>query len=289
MKRNHPAGRHAIAAQLLGLSLASAAIAASGPTGDDNSWANAWAAPQRASGGVSGGVSPEGENLSPIADPEGDAVAVFGADPPLIDIDTISVSYTDTDLLVSITFFTPIAPPSAALPESVGGFVEFDCDQDAATGLPPVQNIYSPPFDMLVAGNWPRLKLGSEYFHPGLFDVETPDGVIGQVPAVFGDKSVSAVIPLAMLDDDGLLDLDVSVGTVLQPTDATDVVGTSVPASGCDCVADCTGDCRLDILDFVCFQNLFVGGDPAADCDGDGVLNILDFVCFQNAFTNGCQ
>jgi hypothetical protein len=59
-----------------------------------------------------------------------------------------------------------------------------------------------------------------------------------------------------------------------------------VPAAGCD--ADVNGDGALNILDFVAYQGLFVGGDPAADCDDNGLLNILDFVCFQGLFQAGC-
>jgi hypothetical protein len=54
------------------------------------------------------------------------------------------------------------------------------------------------------------------------------------------------------------------------------------------CKGDCDDSGNLNILDFVCFQGLFTGGNPGADCDGNGVLNILDFVCFQGAFTDGC-
>ncbi|MEO1008884.1 MAG: GC-type dockerin domain-anchored protein [Planctomycetota bacterium] len=54
------------------------------------------------------------------------------------------------------------------------------------------------------------------------------------------------------------------------------------------CFADCNGDGRLNIFDFLCFQNLFSAGDLAADCNGDGRLNIFDFLCFQNAFADGC-
>jgi len=54
------------------------------------------------------------------------------------------------------------------------------------------------------------------------------------------------------------------------------------------CAADCDGDASLTIDDFVCFQTLFVLGEPQADCDGDGMLAIDDFVCFQSAFALGC-
>jgi hypothetical protein len=54
------------------------------------------------------------------------------------------------------------------------------------------------------------------------------------------------------------------------------------------CFADCDDSGRLNILDFVCYQNLFLSGNLDADCDGNNVLNILDFVCYQNAFKEGC-
>ena len=54
------------------------------------------------------------------------------------------------------------------------------------------------------------------------------------------------------------------------------------------CAADVNADGQLNILDFVAFQLLFVGGDPGADCDGNGALNILDFVCYQQLFQAGC-
>jgi len=57
---------------------------------------------------------------------------------------------------------------------------------------------------------------------------------------------------------------------------------------GGGCAADCNEDGDLNILDFVCFQGIFVAGDPAADCNDDGSLNILDFVCYQGIFQEGC-
>ena len=54
------------------------------------------------------------------------------------------------------------------------------------------------------------------------------------------------------------------------------------------CYADCDGDGQLTIFDFLCYQNLFVAGDPASDCDCDGSLTIFDFLCFQNTFIAGC-
>ncbi len=55
------------------------------------------------------------------------------------------------------------------------------------------------------------------------------------------------------------------------------------------CIADCDRSGALDLLDFLCFQNAFMAGDPAADCTDDGVIDIFDFLCFQTAFEDGCE
>ncbi|MFG0284503.1 MAG: GC-type dockerin domain-anchored protein, partial [Phycisphaerales bacterium JB039] len=55
-----------------------------------------------------------------------------------------------------------------------------------------------------------------------------------------------------------------------------------------ECYPDCDGDGKLDIFDFLCFQNAFAAGELQADCDGDGALDIFDFLCFQNEFGAGC-
>ena len=102
------------------------------------------------SSGPSG--SPDGESLpSPIVDPFGDATAVLGGPPPFLDIDTIDVTYDPLgrNLFFSMTFHTPIAPFSAGRPESLVGILEFDIDQNAATGQAPIQNQFSPPFAAL--------------------------------------------------------------------------------------------------------------------------------------------
>ena len=65
--------------------------------------------------------------------------------------------------------------------------------------------------------------------------------------------------------------------------------GVNVAFEGTYCAADCDGSGDLNVLDFVCFQSMFVAGDMGADCDGNGVLNVLDFVCYQQQFLAGCE
>lgn len=59
-------------------------------------------------------------------------------------------------------------------------------------------------------------------------------------------------------------------------------------AFGPPCFADCDGDGKLTLFDFLCFSNAFLAGDPFADCDGDGLFTMFDFLCYQNAYQVGC-
>ena len=56
-----------------------------------------------------------------------------------------------------------------------------------------------------------------------------------------------------------------------------------------DCPADMNSDGFVDVLDFVMFQQLWAGADARADCDGNAVFNVLDFVCYVDVFQSGCD
>jgi predicted outer membrane repeat protein len=83
-----------------------------------------------------------------------------------------------------------------------------------------------------------------------------------------------------LVDDPGTVD------TGIGPTPIVDMGAYELQPEAC--YADFDGDGRLGVLDFVAFQQAWVGGDDAADCTGDGELSVLDFVCFQQAFVAGC-
>jgi len=91
-------------------------------------------------------------------------------------------------------------------------------------------------------------------------------------------------IALTTLDDNSSVDI-----AVTNRDSNTTTVILSLESPGC--YADCdqsTGAGVLDIFDFLCFQDAFVGGDPYADCDGNSVFDVFDFLCFQDAFASGC-
>ncbi len=172
----------------------------------------------------------EGTVLSPVMDPEGDAMAVLGAAPPLLDIDTLDVRYSATDLNFSMTFFNSILPPSSGSLDALVGVIEFDVDQDMLTGIPSLQNAFSPPFAMLGSGIEYVIDLFSEVAQPGFVNITDMNGLLqGTIPVTYTDNSISGAIPLSLLgNDDGLVDFAGVIGTVTQPTDAMEVVGTSI-------------------------------------------------------------
>ncbi|MBT8484037.1 MAG: hypothetical protein HKO59_10055 [Phycisphaerales bacterium] len=169
-----------------------------------------------------------------LIDTFGDAQDVFGAGDPLLDIDGIFVQYDERFLHFEMTFHTPISAPSAGFADGVVGLLELDTDQDTATGLPPTQNAFSPPFAMLSSGVDFVIALFTETLHPGFVDVLDPTGrIVDTVAIEYGPTSFSGSVPLASLGgDDGIVNFTTTIGTIPQPTDATDVVGVSklVPA-----------------------------------------------------------
>lgn len=60
--------------------------------------------------------------------------------------------------------------------------------------------------------------------------------------------------------------------------------------NACDtvCIADFTGDGKLNFFDVSVFLSLYSAGDSAVDLNGDGVLNIFDISLFIGMFGAGC-
>jgi len=54
------------------------------------------------------------------------------------------------------------------------------------------------------------------------------------------------------------------------------------------CMADLTGDGRVDFTDYLEFLNLYDSGDPAADLNADGYVDFADYLVFLNLYEAGC-
>jgi hypothetical protein len=70
------------------------------------------------------------------------------------------------------------------------------------------------------------------------------------------------------------------------PFDSSLYVVTIEPTG---CPADINADGELDILDFIAFQAAWQTQEPIADCDMNRTFNVLDFVCYQQLFQQGCN
>jgi hypothetical protein len=142
----------------------------------------------------------------------------FGSGDPQHDIIEFSASYSGTDLFLSLTFNDPITPGDSGQPNAMVGAIDMDTDQNPATGT-------TSTVDM----NCPQLSgLGSDFFL-ALFEYDsstgqapvydTTTGPVGNVDVTFTATSASAIVPLSLLSDDGILDTATVIGTIPEPTD----------------------------------------------------------------------
>jgi hypothetical protein len=164
-----------------------------------------------------------------LSDPVNDT---FGVGPVQLDLVSVFAGFTATDLSLVVTFTTNIVPPSLFAANSVNGIIDFDIDQNPATGTASHVAPFGPPPGPTLGVEF-FVDLTSEAFHPG--EVEVLSEIFGPtqlVPISFGASNVSITIPLPLLGDDGLLNYALVVGTFDEPTDKApngSGFGTSVP------------------------------------------------------------
>lgn len=171
-----------------------------------------------------------------IVDPTGDAVAVFGAPGLLLDLTSVRVDRSSTQIDVELRFAGPISPASKLAPNSVVGGLDLDLDRNSATGDPPFQNNFAPPFASLALGSEISIDLFSELFHPGfaeIFDNLVHAPLATLIPVTFGVDRVALSVPLSLLGNPGDFYFTAGIGTLDQPTDALGVRGGTAagPAS----------------------------------------------------------
>ena len=153
-------------------------------------------------------------------DPAGDTLAHETATTiPALDVTDVAGVVDGTTLLVELTFSSSVAPWSHQSAGSVDGFIDFDLDENSATGIPGAAGEYG--------GSAP---LGAE-FYISLRDVEPGyvaiiDVMTGQyriVPAAWNGTKMTMRIPRSRLADaDGQFRMSIVVGHPQQP--ATDFV-----------------------------------------------------------------
>ena len=162
-----------------------------------------------------------------VIDPVGDT---FGVGPIQHDITSVNATATSTSLTFVVTFAGQVFAPSAANLRSVGGFIDIDADQNAATGVGSATGVFGPPPAPLLGVEF-GIDLFSEAFHPGLVDViNVNTGAFGTAPIIFSATSFTLTVPLSLLGgDDGLVNYALVIGTFGEPTD--EVPNGAAPAT----------------------------------------------------------
>ena len=124
-------------------------------------------------------------SLAPVGDPIGDTFGGFGVQ---LDITSIDAEYGPTTLDVTVTFADTISPFSAFLPNSVGGFIDVDADQDPTTGT-----IFTF-FDGIGVDLF--INLFSEL--GGMVLIIDQFGAVADVPIAFTATSFTVNVPLCL-------------------------------------------------------------------------------------------
>ena len=146
-----------------------------------------------------------------VSDPVGDAVPFFGMGTTVHDITNVSGEGDDTTFCLTIDFAGQIEPPSELSPQSVIVIGEFDLDEDASTGVPPLLDELCPD----------RIGIGTDAF---LIIAEGPpvlvllDGSGEVITVTYEATSLTAVMPVSVLGD-GAFNFGIGVGTFEESTD----------------------------------------------------------------------
>ena len=154
----------------------------------------------------------------PFSDPAGDTLAnTGGPGPQAIDLLEITGTYKADSLIMTLRFAAPVRPFGAQAPNSLEGFLEFDTDENASTGPPPISNEFGA-----------NAPLGVNY----AIVLRSSDTTVVQIISTLGGGSPSPAraeyigssltirIPLALFgNDDGNFKFAGVIGTLPRPTD----------------------------------------------------------------------
>lgn len=165
------------------------------------------------------------------SDPEGDT---FVAGAPFDAVELTATLFGGDTLVVGARFAGPISPPDSGAADALDGFVDLDVDQDPTTGM--------ISWTDSLTGSAP-LRMGNEFyldlfsFDSGAGDADLVDDasnqVAGRVPVDFTADGFSAQIPLALLGDDGLVDVAaVFFQDIAQPIDIVPNEGVVASSEG---------------------------------------------------------
>jgi Thrombospondin type 3 repeat len=147
-----------------------------------------------------------------VPDPTGDAFLGFGIGPVKHDITRVSWQGNASTLCLTVDFAGPVAPADVVSAQRLGGFIDFDTDENPATGFPSGIDFYCQPSSGLGVEATLSMFGVANGFVP-IF----PGGV--QVPVSFTEKSFTVIIPASALGGDTQFSFGMVLGTFPEPTD----------------------------------------------------------------------
>jgi len=130
------------------------------------------------------------------------------------------------------------------------------------------------------------LVIAANPAHMGLYGTADDGGLPGRPGTNNEDAFIDGynAAPDAVLEDDC-----VNMAFGLCPDPVANGMSFFAEPVGDDCYADCNGDGKLDLFDFLCFNNDFNLKGAYSNCNGDNAWDLFDFLCFVNAFNLGCK
>lgn len=149
-----------------------------------------------------------------LVDPAGDTLAPPASTfPEAIDLLSLRGDFKRDTLILTATFRGPVTFGST-LPNALAGFMEFDIDDDASTGVPPASNLFGASASIRVEHMLSFLSsTGTTMTLTGLSS-SSP------VPASFSGSTVVVRVPMSLLgNDDGNFTIVGVIGTIDRPTD----------------------------------------------------------------------
>lgn len=151
-----------------------------------------------------------------LTDPPGDTLPTSSTgNPRAHDLLALRGDFKRDSLILTMTFAAPVSSAAAGGSTAVFGYIEFDIDENRATGAPPLSNTFGASgaagIDYIISliGNTPTTVR-----------VVGPGGVSTAVAVAYSGNSLVIRVPMQALgNDDGRFALVGAVGTLDRPTD----------------------------------------------------------------------
>ncbi|MEM9555962.1 MAG: hypothetical protein AAGC60_17025 [Acidobacteriota bacterium] len=159
-----------------------------------------------------------------VVDPQDDT---FGVGPTQIDLLGLEAAVVGDELVITLDFASPPSLPGSG-DDALDGFIDLDVDQDGTTGDLPWTDFLRPASGPSALGD---TGMGNEAYLD-LFSYEAGiagatielvddinESVLGRVPVTFAGSTLEVNVPLALLGDDGAVNVAAIIGTLDEATD----------------------------------------------------------------------